>query len=361
MFFLQAHVFEIWNAEGDATVKPKFAICAWFAALLLAAVILAAVSLTPAPLAAQNGESGAKPPATAQSNVISSNEELQKLYMELPVTKLPTPKSTDGHPDLSGFWYNDLSNASQRDADGSVRFDLGGSRRGKVVWKYPEPSEPEYTPEYAAKVKTIIANQYGETTTDDPNFDCLPSGVPRVATGPLQIVQTPKMIVILYESNFIGQTFRVIYTDGRPHPKDLDTSYLGHSIGHWDGDVLVVDVASLNEETWMGGAQGHTEPGAHVGEPNHQIIEKAALIHSDQEHVTERYTRRGNMLFYEATVEDPVAFTKPWVVTPRHLNLGKPDDELFETFCQSRDKEHIIKPSEKDQYLCNYCKKPASN
>ena len=342
-------------------MKRRFAICAWLAALLLAAVTLAAVSLLPVPLVAQNGAPTAKSAAATPPTVISSNEELQKLYLDLPVAKLATPKAADGHADLSGFWYNDLSNASQRGADGTVRFDLGGARRGKPVGKYPEPSEPDYKPEYVAKLKAIIDNQYGETTADDPNFDCLPSGVPRVSTGPLQIVQTPKMIVLLYESNFIGQTFRIVYTDGRTHPKDLDTSYLGHSIGHWEGDTLVVDVAGLNDETWMGGAQGHTEPGVHVGEPNHQIIEKFALIHSDQEHVVERYTRHGNMLFYEATVEDPVAFTKPWVVTPRHLNLGRPDDELFETFCQSRDKEHIIKPSEKDQYLCNYCKKPASN
>jgi len=348
--------------EENANVKPRFAICAWLAALLLVAVILATVSLLPEPLVAQNGApTTAKSAAAMPPSVISSNEELQKLYLDLPVAKLRTPRAVDGHPDLSGFWYNDLSNASQRDADGTVRFDLGGSRRGKAVAKYPEPSEPDYKPEYAAKLKAIIDNQYGETTAEDPNFDCLPSGVPRVSTGPLQIVQTPKMIVLLYESNFIGQTFRIVYTDGRTHPKDLDTSYLGHSIGHWEGDTLVVDVAGLNDETWMGGAQGHTEPGVHVGEPNHQIIEKFALIHSDQEHVTEHYARHGNMLVYEATVEDPVAFTKPWVVTPRHLILGRPDDELFETFCQSRDKEHIIKPSEKDQYLCNYCKKPASN
>lgn len=319
-----------------------------------------AVSLVPAPLAAQNGAPAAKPDSTMPPRVVTSNEELQKLYLDMPITKLPTPRTPDGHPDFTGFWYNDLSNASTRDANGTVRFDLGGSRRGKPVWKYPEPSEPDYKPEYAAKLKAILDIQYGETTSEDPNFDCLPSGVPRVATGPLQIVQNPKMIVFLYESNFIGQTFRVVYTDGRGHPKDLDTSYLGHSIGHWEGDTLVVDVAGLNDETWMGGAQGHTEPGVHPGEPNHQIVEKVALIHSDQEHVVERYTRRGNMMFYEATVDDPVAFTKPWVVTPRHLLLGKPDDELFETFCQSRDKEHIIKPSENDQYICNYCKKPAS-
>ena len=93
--------------------------------------------------------------------------------------------------------------------------------------------------------------------------------------------------MILYESNFVGQSFRVIYTDGRQHPKDLETSYLGHSIGHWEGDTLVVDVAGLSDETWLGGAQGHTEPGLKAGEGNHQIVERFALIHSDQEHVVE--------------------------------------------------------------------------
>ena len=113
-------------------------------------------------------------------------------------------------------------------------------------------------------------------------------------------MQTPKMVVIYrHESNFVGESFRVIYTDGRPHPKDPDTSYLGHSIAHWEGDTLVVDVTALNDETWLGGGQGHTEPGLVRGEGNHQITEKLALIHSDQEHVVERYTRRGNMLFYK--------------------------------------------------------------
>jgi hypothetical protein len=96
------------------------------------------------------------------------------------------------------------------------------------------------------------------------------------------------------------------------------------------------------------------------GEGNHQIVEKLALIHSDQEHVVERYTRRGNMLFYEATVEDPVMFAKPWVVTARHLVLGGPDEELFETFCVSQDKEHIVKPTNQDSFTCNYCKKPSN-
>lgn len=308
------------------------------------------------PAAAQNAQPGANFPDTVQSN-----EELQKLYLETTRAKMPTPRAADGHPDLSGFWYNDLGNLGTRDAQGNVKFDLGGARdRTKPPRKYPQPSEPFYKPEYAAKVKAIVDGQYGPTTTADPNFDCTPSGVPRASTGPLQIVQTPKVVVILYESNFVGESFRVIYTDGRQHPKDVETSYLGHSVGHWEGDTLVVDVAGLSDDTWLGGGQGHTEPGLEPGEGNHQITERLALIHSDQEHVVERYTRRGNMLFYEATVEDPVMFTKPWVITPRHLIAGGPDQELFETFCVSLDKDHIIKPNGEDSFTCNYCKKPSN-
>lgn len=313
------------------------------------------------PLLDRSGAAQNTAPSAKLPDIVPSNEELQKLYLQSPWAQMPTPRASDGHPDLSGYWYNDLGNLGTRDADGNVKFDLGGARnRTKTPRKYPEPSEPAYKPEYAVKVKSIVDGQYGPTTTEDPNFDCTPSGVPRASTGPLQIVQTPKLVVILYESNFVGQSYRVIYADGRQHPNDLDTSYLGHSVSHWEGDTLVVDVAGLSDDTWLGGGQGHTEPGLEAGEGNHQITERLALIHSDQEHVVERYTRRGNMLFYEATVEDPVMFTKPWVVTPRHLILGTPEQELFETFCVSLDKQHIVKPTGQDSFTCNYCKKPAN-
>jgi hypothetical protein len=328
--------------------------------LAYASVLLALFAIVSRPL---ERPAARQLPAAASTfpSVVQSNEELQNLYLQTSWAKMPTPRTADGHPDLSGFWYNDLGNLGTRDANGNVRFDLGGARnRNKPPRKYPEPSEPSYKPEYAAKVKSIVNGQYGPTTTEDPNFDCLPSGVPRASTGPLQIVQTPKSVVILYESNFVGQSYRVIYTDGRQHAKDLDATYLGHSVGHWEGDTLIVDVAGLNDETWLGGGQGHTEPGLETGEGNHQIVEKFALIHSDKEHVIERYTRRGNMLFYDATVEDPVMFTRPWVLTPRHLIAGGPQDELFETFCVSLDKEHIVKPNPEDSYTCNYCKKPSN-
>jgi hypothetical protein len=297
--------------------------------------------------AGQNGSSTPRP------DRVVTNEELDRLYLALSVAKLPTPRASDGHPDLSGFYYNVLSATGKRNADGTIIFGFG-NRSNTPPPKYPEPNEPSYKPEYWAKVKAIVDNQYGSATPDDPNFDCKPSGVPRVSTGPLQIVQTPKLIVILYESNFISETFRLIYTDGRPHPKpeDVDPSYYGDSIGHWEGDTLVVDVIGLNDETWLGGAQGHTEPPAFGESGNHQIIEKYALIHSDQEHIIERYTRHGNMLTYEATVEDPVMFTKAWVLTPRHLILRPPDDRFLETFCQveSTDKNHLVRPTQDDRF-----------
>lgn len=313
-----------------------------------AAALVAAASLLPVPAAPQDKADTQKPVCC------STNEELQKFYLDLPQAKKPTPRAPDGHPDLSGFYNNPFSHSGETEGNGTVKFLFGGKRNlAGPKYNWPAPTQPSYKPEYAAKVEAIFNSQYGASTPDDPQYDCKPMGVPRASMVPLQFVQTPKMVVILYESNFIGQTYRIIYTNGRSHPKDLDTSFLGDSIGHWEGDTLVVDVTGLNDETWLGGAQGHTEPGGPGEGGGHQIVEHHALIHSDQEHVIERYTRHGDMLVYEATVEDPVMFTKPWVLTPRHFMLGvPPDDRIFESFCESRDGSHIIKPSQSDEPKC---------
>jgi len=293
--------------------------------------LLPALLVVLVPAVAQNT------PATKPGAVIT-NDELQKRYADLPLAKLATPRATDSHPDLSGVWLNPFPAVAEKSANGTISFDIGGARTSV---RYPLPSTPSYKPEYAAKVKAIVDSQIGASTPLDPQYDCKPMGVPRASMNAIQIVQTPKLIVILYESNFIGQTFRIIYIDGRPHPKDLDTSFLGDSIGHWEGDTLVVDVTGLNDETWLGGGQGHTEPPAFGEKFGHQIVEKFAILHSDQEHVIERYTRHGNLLTYEAKVEDPVMFMEPWVITPRHWFLGAPEDRLLESSCESRDKSHI--------------------
>src|SRR5260370_572440 len=253
-----------------------------------AAVAFMAGYLLAAPAASQTTQASAKPAVSAKSDssgaympgCCSTNEELQKFYLGLPVAKKPTPRAPDGHPHLTGFYDNPFNTVVTKSADGSVSFVLVGRRLN--TYKWPTPEMPPYRHEYPANAEALFKNQYGASTPDDPQYDCKPMGVPRASMIPLQLVQTPTMVVILYESNFIGQTYRIIYTDGRPHPKDLDSSFLGDSIGHWEGDTLVVDVTGLSDETWLGGAQGHTEPGG-PGEPGHQIVETHALIHSDHE------------------------------------------------------------------------------
>ena len=299
-----------------------------------ATTLLSAWLIVIVPAVAQNTAAIPNTPGGKPGPIIT-NDELQKLYADLPIAKLATPRAADSHPDLSGVWLNPFPAVAEKSENGTVSFDIGGARTSV---RYPLP----YKPEYQAKVKAIVDSQIGASTPLDPQYDCKPMGVPRASMNAIQIVQTPKLIVILYESNFIGQTFRIIYTDGRAHPRDLDSSFLGDSIGHWEGDTLVVDVTGFNDETWLGGGQGHTEPPAFGEKYGHQIVEKFAILHSDQEHVIERYTRHGNLLTYEATVEDPMMFTEPWVLTPRHWFLGGAEDRLLESSCESRDKSHIV-------------------
>lgn len=260
-----------------------------------------------------------------------------------------TPRTADRHPDLSGYYDNDPLKGlttSEKSADGSVSFVLIPTKKGKVQLPplpTAEPSVPSYKPEFAAKLKAITDKTYGHTNSLDPGLHCLPLGIPRVMGGHFQIVQTSGLLVMLFES-LTGPAFRIIPTDGRPHPKDIDPSFLGDSVGHWEGDTLVVDVIGLNDQTWLGGTDDIQEP---PGYPRTKAL-PFELIHSDQEHVIERYTRKGNILTYEATVEDPVMFTKPWVIDPRHFKIGDPNGRLEELICVDQDAQHVVKPTPED-------------
>jgi len=144
---------------------------------------------------------------------------------------------------------------------------------------------------------------------------CLPPGVP-VATMwpyPLQIVQKPGLVVILYEAY---PMFRVIPTDGRPHPDDLDPTYMGNSVGHWEGDTLVVDVTGFNDKTVV-----------------------ADYHHSTAFHVVERYRRISyDTLSYVATIDDPNVFAAPWRYGgPLRLH---PEWDLQEYVCEENNKNY---------------------
>jgi len=156
---------------------------------------------------------------------------------------------------------------------------------------------------------------------DGKQDPCLPVGVTRQANAPdpIQIVQTPSRLVILYESWHI---FRSIPTDGREHPKNLEPTWFGNSVGKWEGDTLVIDVAGLNDKTSLDT----------VGHP-----------HSDQLHLIERLKRTGaKTMSYEVTVDDRKAYTAPWKQS-RVFQL-KDGLELMEYVCleNEKDRSHLV-------------------
>jgi hypothetical protein len=154
----------------------------------------------------------------------------------------------------------------------------------------------------------------------DPEGYCLPPGGPRLMATPypMEIIQQPdhRRIVMLFEG--ATHIWREIYMDGRPHPQgdELNPTYLGHSVGRWDGDTLVVDVVGFNENTWLD----------YYGHP-----------HTDLLHVVERFTRPNKgTLHYEASIDDPGAYAKPWTVA---WNIPwRAQSELTEYICQENNK-----------------------
>ncbi len=164
---------------------------------------------------------------------------------------------------------------------------------------------PWGTEKYNANKPSNGPRTHSLKETDDPVLrQCLPPGTPRIYLQPFpfQIVQTPKEIIMIFEYD---HTVRQIFMDGRPHPEDVTPTYMGHSIGKWEGDTLVVDTVGFNEKTWLD-RDGHP--------------------HSDQLHVIERFHRvdRDNMTI-DLTMEDPKALAKPWKSTvefPTKAELG---------------------------------------
>jgi len=155
-----------------------------------------------------------------------------------------------------------------------------------------------------------------EDEIDDPLTKCLPIGPARgIQAGimPFQIVQTAAVFTILFENQ---HTFRIIHTDGRSHPKDLDPTWFGDSIGKWDGDTLVVDTVGLDDRTWLDTA-GHE--------------------HSDQLHLVERFQRvDSNTIKWTVTFEDPKYFTEPWSVT---LPITRQNTEIMSYSCEENEKD----------------------
>jgi len=223
-----------------------------------------------------------------------------------PATRTPSAKA-----DLSGIWETGRLSVRPEGPDGKP---IG---QGITFTTKIRQMEAPYQPWAAAKAKASVDG--GEI--DDPMTRCWMAGVPRTMTNPFpfQIVQTPGLVVILYEWD---HTYRIIPTDGRPHAKDLDPSFMGDSVGHWEGDTLVVDVTGFNDKTWLDHA-GH--------------------FHTEALHIVERYRRADpDTIDYEATIEDPNVMTKPWILKFTLKRSNEP--QLMENECteNERDLTHLV-------------------
>jgi hypothetical protein len=221
------------------------------------------------------------------------------------VSAAKAPRAGDVHPDLSGIWAYAIDlpgGALKKEVNGKVsiaQVDLSARRPAKapVAGALPFTATPSYKPEYEAKVKDLFDNE----AKVDRVFYCGKPGVPRIGS-PRRIIQLPGEVIFLYE-DISGDPYRIIPTDGRPHRADADPSYYGDSVGHWEGNTLVVDSTNFVEDTWFG---------------------EGGYFHTTSMHVTERFWKDGEVLIYQVTVDDPNVLTAPWTMAPRVI---KPSDD----------------------------------
>ena len=231
---------------------------------------------------------------------------------QTPAAKSAIPRASDGKPDLTGVWQGgSTQRGSWEEANGGV--GVGGSGRDPAapvaLSSNDRPAGREGAP-YQPWAAQKVMEAYNRRGIDDPTGQCLPAGLPRtVMLGlfPQQIVQTPTQIIMLYE---YMNVFRVIPLNAK-HPEDLIPSYMGNSVGRWDGDSLVVDVTGFNDKTWLAGT---------------------GTFHTDALHITERFTRVDkDQINYEVTMEDPNVLTKPW--TLRSTLMLREGSRLEEYVC----------------------------
>jgi hypothetical protein len=226
----------------------------------------------------------------------------------------PTPRAADGHPDLTGRYY---PNHAGRMLQGAYPIDRS------ITQQY----DPKVTPQVNPVFKPDVAAKYKEAT---PYGSCPPGGTPTSITtqatehGPMELVQKPGRLWVLSE---FPQTIRMIPTDGRPHPKDPDVTFNGDSVGRWEGDTLVVDTIAIDERM----------RNISVGIPG----DAAAWLHSDKEHVIERFSRPSmNYLIYQVTVEDPLVLVQPFTSAPLTWSLAQdPNDVWTEYICSENNEE----------------------
>ena len=251
----------------------------------------------------------------------------------------PAPRTADGRPDLSGVWWpgRDLQIRPLDSAPAAGAPAAGAPAPAPAA---VPPSGPPAAPRQRPPSFTSLYQPWAKEKAmtlgdkDDPSLRCLP-----VAFGTLnislygvgfvgQIIQTPKFVTMLTETY---HSFKIIPTDGRKHRDDVAPSYRGDSVGHWEGDTLVVDSRNFTDTNWM-------------------FAEGNVSFHSDALRIVERYRRvDANTLEVDTIVEDSKVLTGPWVVPKQTLRLA-PFDQIMEVGCSGTETAALMDAASKVNY-----------
>lgn len=219
----------------------------------------------------------------------------------------PVPR-VNGKPDLSGIWQ------VEAEPRGPGLYGLGESPNSKYFRNILADYRPGEEPLTPAGTETL--RRHSQAGAFNPTLNCLPDGVPHadLLPEPFKIIQTPGEIVMLYE---VETTFRQIFVDGRNQLTDPSPSWMGYSVGKWEGDTLVVNTLGFNDLGWLD-ARGHG--------------------HSEDMRVEERFHRRDfGHLEVTVTISDPKIFTRP--ITINFLEELLPDTDLLEHYCLENEKD----------------------
>jgi Carboxypeptidase regulatory-like domain len=203
-----------------------------------------------------------------------------------PVASGPTPRTPEGRPDLTGIWIN----------------------------VYNPDAPPPPLQKWADQ---LLRERVANNSKDYPGAYCLPaSASPITRAFPYKFIQAANVIVVLHESDTPG--FRQIFLDGRKHPTDINPTWEGHSVGHWEGDTLVVDTSNYNDRSWLS---------------------LSGIPHSEKLHTVERIRRPDyGHLDVEITMDDADAFTGRWVRTFT-ATLAPAEDEITEFICNENNRD----------------------
>ena len=295
------------------------------------------------------------------------------------------PRTPDGQPDIQGMWnpngFGPVETPFEAPPAGEGR---GGRGRGQAPANQDAPAEaPPAAPAAAAgtapdapaaaaapaaggrggrgrgnqrpmvvdppdgkiplqpwaleKREEIMRNQ-AKLEYLDPRVKCLPAGVPRanmpIQFNTYQFLQVPGYVILLYEWNHL---YRVIPLDGRPHPNPNIRLWMGDSRGHWEGNTLVVDVTNFNDGNWLNGIMQPPD-----GMPARTFTNGSGVFNSEALHVVERFTLKdADTIAYEATIDDPKVFTRPWKIALDAFKRAPKDHMLYEYACFEGDFRHI--------------------